>query len=74
VVRIGNTSVAFHWRDLLKESLAQQSTPEGTVTVNVKNFVPAATRKDNGEELNGYFTYWFSWYAMYGEKGVVWGK
>lgn len=74
VVRTGNTSVAFHWEDLLKEGRAQQSTPDGMVSVTVKNFVPTATRKDNGEKLNGYFSYWFSWYAVAGDKGVVWGK
>jgi hypothetical protein len=74
VVQIGNTSVAFHWKDLLKAGSAEQNTPDGRVKVQVKNFVPSATKKENGEKLSGYFSYWFSWYAMLGEKGIVWGK
>lgn len=72
VVRIGNTSVAFHWKDLLKAASAEQNTPDGIVSVKVKSFVPSATKKESGEKLNGYFSYWFSWYAVFGEKGIVW--
>src|SRR5262249_16063047 len=74
VVQIGNTSVAFHWKDLLKAGQATQKTPEGTVEVKVDHFVPSSVSKETGEALNGYFSYWFSWYAMKGENGIVWGK
>ena len=72
VVQIGNTSVAFHWKDLLKAGSADQNTPDGIASVRVKNFIPSATKKDDGEKLNGYFSYWFSWYVMFGDKGIVW--
>jgi len=74
VVQFGNTSIAFHWKDLLKAGSAEQNTPDGIVSVQVKNFVPSAIKKESGEKLNGYFIYWFSWYAMRGTKGIVWGK
>jgi hypothetical protein len=74
VVQIGNSSVAFHWKDLLKAGEATQKTPDGTVEVKVEHFIPSATNEETGNSLNGYFSYWFSWYTTYAEKGIVWGK
>lgn len=72
VVKAGNSSVAFNWKDLLKKEKANQKTPEGNVSVTVKNFIPSAVQSETGEPLSGYFSYWFSWYATYGDKGLVW--
>ena len=74
VVVIGNSSVAFHWKDLLGAGKATQKTPNGTIDVAVTNNIPSATQRENGNQLNGYFSYWFSWYVMHGENGMVWGK
>lgn len=74
VVQIGDESVAFHWLDLLKAGKATKQTKDGLVEVKVTNLVPEAINKNTGEKLNGYFSYWFSWNATYGENGIVWGK
>src|SRR5262249_19343616 len=42
VVEIGNSSVAFPWKNLLKAGRASQQTSDGIVDVPVKNFVPTA--------------------------------
>jgi hypothetical protein len=72
VVQLEKTSVAFPWRQLLKNGKAKVATSGGTVEVEVKNFLPAASRKEDNTPLNGYFSYWFSWYAVNGMNGKVW--
>jgi hypothetical protein len=74
VVKDGDITVAFRWLDLLKAGKARQPTPSGVVEVTVKDFVPAAINRSTGQKLNGYFSYWFSWYATYGTDGIVWNK
>ncbi|MCY7411274.1 MAG: DUF3179 domain-containing protein [Chitinophagales bacterium] len=73
-VRTANLSVAFYWKDLLKYQSATVNTTDGTVVVKVENFIPVAVIKESGKELNGYFSYWFSWYAVNGENGIVWNS
>ncbi len=72
VVQVENTSVAFHWKDLLRLSAAQQKTADGTVSVKIHDFTPSAIKKEDGSSLKGYFSCWFSWVATYGDQGVVW--
>ena len=72
IVQIGNSSVCFPWKELMKAGHASQKTQDGTVEIKVKNFVPYSTKAENDEPLNGYFSYWFSWYSVKGEQGIVW--
>lgn len=72
VVETGNSSVAFPWRELLAAKKATQPSKDGTIEVTVTDFFPSSVKKETGEKLNGYFSYWFSWYSVKGEKGIVW--
>jgi hypothetical protein len=72
VVPAGKTAVAFHWKTLGKTGIANINTPAGHLSVKVENNVPVATL--NNETVPGYFSFWFSWYAVYGDKGIVWGS
>lgn len=70
VVSTGSGSVAFAWVPLLKKGSAALKSPAGTVSVKVENNVPVASL--NGQNLPGYFSFWFSWYTHFGQEGSVW--
>ncbi len=70
----GTYSIVLPWKKLLKSGKAEVHLPHDVIVVSVKNFVPSATVKATGEAVPGYFTYWFSWYAMHGKDGIVWDK
>ncbi|MBA3647717.1 MAG: DUF3179 domain-containing protein [Chitinophagales bacterium] len=71
VVPVGNSSVAFAWKALLKSGKAEVKTSAGSILVKVENNVPLAVRKETGEPLAGYFSFWFSWYALH-PNDIVW--
>lgn len=71
VVQSGKSSIAFDWLALLKKGDASVKTADGLVSVKVTDNIPSATN-DSGESLAGYFSFWFSWYTFYGERGYVW--
>ena len=57
---------------LLKKGSASMKSPSGIVSVKMENNIPYAVNVATGESLPGYFSFWFSWYAMHNKDGYVW--
>ncbi|MCS6917563.1 MAG: DUF3179 domain-containing protein [Chitinophagales bacterium] len=72
VVSLDSLTVAFHWKSLVKKGQVQLHTPAGTVEVRVSDYLPQAVLVESGQPLAGYFSYWFSWYAVHAGNGRFW--
>ncbi len=72
VVTHGKASHAFKWTSLVEMGKATLAIPNGSIQVSVKDGVPYAVLGD--QRLPGYFSFWFSWYAVHGLAGIVWDK
>lgn len=72
VVVVDSFTVALHWKSLVQKGRVQVSTPSAVVVVEVNDYIPQARNSGSNELLAGYFTYWFSWYAVHGQSGTYW--
>ncbi len=70
IVPAGKSSIAFKWTSLVEKSKAEINTPAGLLKVSVKEGIPSAVLGD--QKLPGYFSFWFSWYAIHDNNGIVW--
>lgn len=72
VVALDTLTVAFHWKTLVEQGRAEVNTSRGPLTVYVTDYMPRATLSQQKDPLPGYFSFWFSWYAVHGTHGLYW--